>query len=406
MERYIKRIIDIQGKLKSKSLFLFGPRQTGKSSLIANQIQDDVKLSWSLLNARIRRRCQADPGVLRDEIETRGIHDGLVIIDEIQKVPELLDEVHLLIEETDIRFLLTGSSARRLKEQGVNLLGGRAGKMNLHPFVWPEIREFKPTLDRILKHGLLPSVFLSDTPDDVLDAYINVYLQEEIAGEGLVRQLPKFERFLEVAALTNAEEINYSNIASDVMMSRASITEWYGILYDTMIGFAVPPYTKTKKRKAVVTERFYFFDVGLVRFLLGLGDLVDTQTEYGKLFETYIAEELSAYLDYNKRKEKLSYWRTRQSSFEVDFVIGDEVAIETKTTKLVNENKDLRGLRALKEEGIFKKYIVVSRDSISRTTDDGIILLPWSLFLDWLWEGKIIGETSSHCEILPHKSAT
>ena len=390
MERYLKRIIDIQGKLKSKSLFLFGPRQTGKSSLIANQIQDDVKLSWSLLNVRIRRRCQADPGVLRDEIETRGIHDGLVIIDEIQKVPELLDEVHLLIEETDIRFLLTGSSARRLKKQGVNLLGGRAGKMNLHPFVWPEIREFKPTLDRILKYGLLPSAFLSDTPDDVLDAYINVYLQEEIAGEGLVRQLPKFERFLEVAALTNAEEINYSNIASDVMMSRASITEWYGILYDTMIGFAVPPYTKTKKRKAVETERFYFFDVGLVRFLLGLGDLVDTQTEYGKLFEAYIAEELSAYLDYNKRKEKLSYWRTRQSSFEVDFVIGDDVAIKTKTTKLVNESKDLRGLRALKEEGIFKKYIVVSRDNISRTTDDGIMLLPWNLFLDWLWEGKII----------------
>ena len=369
MEKYIQRIIDIQSKLKSKSLFLFGPRQTGKSSLM------------------IRRRCQADPGVLRDEIATRGIHDGLVIIDEIQKVPELLDEVHLLIEETDIRFLLTGSSARRLKEQGVNLLGGRAGKMNLHPFVWPEIKELNPTLDRILK---LPSVFLSDTPDDVLDDYINVYLQDEIAGEGLVRQLPKFERFLEVAALTNAEEINYSNIASDVMMSRGSITEWYGILYDTMIGFAVPPYTKTKKRKAVETERFYYFDVGLVRFLLGLMDIVDTQTEYGKLFETYIAEELSAYLDYNKRKEKLSYWRTRQSSFEVDFVIGDDVAIETKTTKLVNENKDLRGLRALQEEGIFKKYIVVSRDSISRTTEDGITLLPWNLFLDWLWDGKII----------------
>ncbi len=390
MEGYIKRVLDIETKLKSKSLFLFGPRQTGKSSLIANQIQDDVKLSWSLLNARIRRRCQEDPGVLRDEIETRKIHDGLVIIDEIQKVPELLDEVHLLIEETDIRFLLTGSSARRLKEKGVNLLGGRAGKMNLHPFVWPEVREFNPTLDRILKYGMLPSVFLSDRPDDVLDDYINVYLQDEIAGEGLVRQLPKFERFLDTAALTNAEEINYSNIAGDVMMSRASITEWYGILYDTLIGFSVPPYTKTKKRKAVDTERFYYFDVGLVRYLLGLDDIVDTQTEYGKLFETYIAEELSAYLDYNKRRERLSYWRTQQSSFEVDYVIGDEVAVETKTTKRVNEKKDLRGLRALKEEGIFKKYIVVSRDNISRTTDDGIILLPWNIFLDWLWEGKIL----------------
>ena len=143
--------------------------------------------------------------MLRDEIETRGFNDGLVIIDEIQKVPELPDEVHLLLEETDIRFLLIGSSARRLKEQGVNLLGGRTGKMNLHPFVWPEIRELNPTLDRILKYGLLPSVFLSDTPDDVLDDYINVYLQEEIAGEGLVRQLPKFERFLEAAALTHTE---------------------------------------------------------------------------------------------------------------------------------------------------------------------------------------------------------
>ena len=390
MGDYITRIINIQDKLQRKSMFLFGPRQTGKSYLIAHQINDDVKLSWSLLNARIRRRCQADPGVLRDEIETRGISDGLVIIDEIQKAPELLDEVHLLIEETDIRFLLTGSSARRLKEQGVNLLGGRAGKMNLHPFVWPEIRDSQPTLDRILMYGMLPSAFLSDDPEDVLDDYLNVYLQEEIVGEALVRQLPKFERFLEIAAITNAEEINYSNIASDVMMSRASITEWYGILYDTLIGFAVPPYTKTRKRKAIETERFYYFDVGIVRFLLGLKGLSDTQTEYGKLFETYIAQELLAYLDYNRRKERLSYWRTRQSSFEVDFVIGDDIAIETKTTKLIDEKKDLRGLRALKEEGIFRKYIVASRDSITRTTEDGILLLPWTEFLDWLWSGRII----------------
>ena len=390
MDTYIHRVIDIQSRLKSKSLFLFGPRQTGKSSLIANQIQDNVRLSWSLLNARIRRRCQTDPGVLRDEIETKGIKDGLVIIDEIQKVPELLDEVHSLIEETDIRFLLTGSSARRLKEKGVNLLGGRAGKMSLHPFVWPEIRGFEPALDRILMYGLIPSAFLSDEPESVLDDYVNVYLKDEIAGEGLVRQLPKFERFLEVAAMTAAEEINYSNIASDVMMSRASVTEWYGILYDTLIGFSVPPYTKTKKRKAVETERFYFFDTGLTRFLLGLNEISDSQTEYGKLFETYIAEELTAFLDYNHRRERLSYWRTRQSSYEVDFVIGDEVAIETKTTKQVNESKDLRGLRALKEEGIFRKYIVVSRDVISRTTDDGIVLLPWTVFLDELWTGKII----------------
>ena len=390
MDTYIHRVIDIQSRLKNKSLFLFGPRQTGKSSLIANQIQDDVRLSWTLLNARIRRRCQTDPGVLRDEIETKGIKDGLVIIDEIQKVPELLDEVHSLIEETDIRFLLTGSSARRLKEKCVNLLGGRAGKMSLHPFVWPEIRGFEPALDRILMYGLIPSAFLSDEPESVLDDYVNVYLKDEIAGEGLVRQLPKFERFLEVAAMTAAEEINYSNIASDVMMSRASVTEWYGILYDTLIGFSVPPYTKTKKRKAVETERFYFFDTGLTRFLLGLNEISDSQTEYGKLFETYIAEELIAFLDYNHRRERLSYWRTRQSSYEVDFVIGDKVAIETKTTKQVNEAKDLRGLMALKEERIFRKYIVVSRDVISRTTDDGIVLLPWTVFLDELWAGKIV----------------
>lgn len=390
MQSYINRILDIQSRVRRKSMFLFGPRQTGKTAMIDNQLDDDVRLVWSLLNANIRRRCQSDPSVLRDELATRGIKDGLVVIDEIQKVPDLLDEVHLMIEETDIRFLMTASSARRLRETGVNLLGGRAGKMNLHPFVWPEIRQFKPTLDRILTYGMLPSVFLSEEPDEVLDDYINVYLQEEIAGEGLVRQLPKFERFLEVAALTNSQGINYSNIASDVMMSRDSIREWYGILYDTMIGFAIPPYTRTKKRKAVETERFYYFDVGLVRFLLNLTEVSDTHSEYGKLFESYIAQELSAYLDYGRKRERLSYWRTRQSSFEVDFTIGDQVAVETKTTKLVNEKKDLRGLRALKEEGIFKKYIVVSRDEISRTTDDGILMLPWTVFLDELWDGKIV----------------
>lgn len=390
MQSYINRILDIQDRLKRKSMFLFGPRQTGKTAMIDNRLDDDVRLVWSLLNANIRRRCQSDPSVLRDELATRGIKDGLVVIDEIQKVPDLLDEVHLMIEETDIRFLMTASSARRLRKTGVNLLGGRAGKMNLHPFVWPEIRQFKPTLDRILTYGMLPSVFLSEEPDEVLDDYINVYLQEEIAGEGLVRQLPKFERFLEAAALTNSQEINYSNIASDVMMSRDSIREWYGILYDTMIGFAIPPYTRTKKRKAVETERFYYFDAGLVRFLLNLTEVSETHSEYGKLFESYIAQELSAYLDYGRKRERLSYWRTRQSSFEVDFTIGDQVAVETKTTKLVNEKKDLRGLRALKEEGIFKKYIVVSRDEISRTTDDGILLLPWTVFLDELWAGKIV----------------
>lgn len=390
MQSYINRILDIQSRVRRKSMFLFGPRQTGKTAMIDNQLDEDVRLVWSLLNANIRRRCQSDPSVLRDELATRGIKDGLVVIDEIQKVPDLLDEVHLMIEETDIRFLMTASSARRLRETGVNLLGGRAGKMNLHPFVWPEIRQFKPTLDRILTYGMLPTVFFSEEPDEVLDDYINVYLQEEIAGEGLVRQLSKFERFLEVAALTNSQKINYSNIASDVMMSRDSIREWYGILYDTMIGFAIPPYTRTKKRKAVETERFYYFDVGLVRFLLNLTEVSDTHSEYGKLFESYIAQELSAYLDYGRKRERLSYWRTRQSSFEVDFTIGDQVAIETKTTKLVNEKKDLRGLRALKEEGIFKKYIVVSRDEISRTTDDGILLLPWTVFLDELWDGKIV----------------
>lgn len=390
MKDYIQRIINIQDRLENRSMFLFGPRQTGKSYLINNQIKDDVKLSWTLLDSRVRRRAQSDPGILRDEIHAKAITDGLVIIDEIQKVPELLDEVHMLIEESNIRFLLTGSSARRLKEKGVNLLGGRAGEMHLHPFAWPEIRDLDPTLDNILKHGMLPSVFLSKEPEAILDDYVNVYLQDEIAGEGLVRQLPKFERFLEVAALSNAEEINYSNISSDVMMSRAAVTEWYGILYDTLIGYSIPPYTKTKKRKTVDTERFYYFDVGLVASLLGLDNISDTQSEYGKLFETYIAEELRAFLDYSNRKERLCYWRTRQSSFEVDFVLGDEIAIETKATRLVNEKKDLRGLRALMEEGIFKKYIVVSRDDIARITDDGILLLPWNEFLDWLWSGRIL----------------
>ena len=385
---YIKRILNLKDELKYQSLFLFGARQTGKTSYINNELKEDVKLQWTLLDSKTRRRADADPSSLRDEIYARQIKDGIVVIDEIQKVPELLDEIHLLIEETDIHFLLTGSSARKLREKGINLLGGRAGKYIFHPLVYPEIKDTDPTLEMIFRKGLLPSAYLSEMPEKILSNYVDVFLREEIAADAAVRKLPQFEQFLEIAAISNAEELNYSNIARDIMMSRQAVYEWYRLLVDTLIGFEVPAYTKTLRRKAVETSRFYFFDIGVVRSILGIDVPLPVQTEYGKFFENYIAMELRAYLDYNDKTETLSYWRTR-SGLEVDFTIGNTIAIETKTTKSVSSN-DLKGLRALKEENVFKKFIIVSRDETIKYTEDGILLLPWHEFLEWLWRGDIL----------------
>ena len=388
---YIRRILDINHDLERKSQFLFGPRQTGKTSWIMEELEG-VRFRFNLLDKKLVKALMDDPSLFAGMLRREGIASGLVVVDEIQKLPFLLDEVHNLIESTDIRFLLTGSSARKLRAQGTNLLGGRAGWKEMYPLVWPEIKSDARELDSIFRTGLLPAIYLSSDPDSDLFDYVQLYLNEEIQAEGIVRNLPSFERFLEIAALCNSEMINYENISKDVGVSRSAVISWFQILYDTLIAFEVPAYTKTKRRKAYASSKFYFFDLGVIRQLLGFERIEAGSAEYGKFFETYIAMELRAYISYRLRPKlnisPLCYWRSL-SGFEVDFILMEKVAIETKTARR-HTARDLKGLKALKEEGLFSRYILVCNEDYAQTTAEGIEIVPWRQFLDELWNGKII----------------
>ena len=386
---YFERCFDLSSVIKRKSLFLFGPRQTGKTSYIKKQLMNDteVGLFWTLLDGRLRIRLESDIGLLRQEVEVRNLHDCLIVIDEIQKCPKLLDEVHYLIEERNIRFLLTGSSARKLKNAGVNLLGGRASERHMHPFSFPEIGNHRNyNLRHIFEHGLLPPVFLSDDPNEDLSAYTNTYLSEEIAAEGAARNIPAFSNFLMIAALTNSQIINYTNIANDCKMSSQTIKQWYDILEKTLIGYKVESYTKTLKRKAFASPKFYFFDIAVARYLKAMPVPDENSSEFGEFFEQLVCMELKAWIDYRNPRSKLTYWRSL-SGYEVDFCLDDNLAIEVKASKNITD-KHLKGLRALREEGIFKKYIVVCQEEYPRMID-GILILPWKYFFGHLWENNL-----------------
>lgn len=371
--------------LKKKSMFLFGPRQTGKSSFIKHQLLgDDIALFWTLLDGRLRMRILADPGILRQEVEMKNLRDCIIVIDEIQKCPELLDEIHFLIEDRNIRFLMTGSSARKLKNTGVNLLGGRATERHFHPFNFAEIGKHPDyNLPFIFEHGLLPSMFLSENLDEDLAAYIDTYLTEEIAAEGAARNIPAFARFLTTAALTNSQLLNYTNIANDAQLPVQTVRQWYDVLESTLLGYQVPPFTKTKKRKAITTAKFYFFDIAIARSLRNIPSPAEGTTEAGEYFEQLVCMELKAWIDYTRPRSKLTFWRST-SNMEVDFCVDEEIAIEAKLTMNVTE-KHLKGLKALREENIFKRYVVVCQEEHPRLVD-GIEILPWKYFFAQLWK--------------------
>ena len=387
---YIQRKLDVSERLKQKSVLLLGPRQTGKTSYIKNQIATPAKAKWDLLNTRTRMQLERDPQLLYDQIAALDIdpESDYVVIDEIQKVPALLDVVHEVIEEKGIRFILTGSSARKLRAEGVNLLGGRASRVTLLPFVYDELKAIgEKDLDEIFLRGMLPPAWNDPDPDGFLDDYISTYLQDEIASEGVTRNLPGFGSFLQVAAMQSGEQLNYSNMANDIGMSRQSIANWYQVLEDTLLGFQLPPWKKSSKRKSVSITKFYLFDVGVTRRLSGIGVPADTQSDFGRLFENYIAMELKAWHDYNRRKDTLCYWRT-ETGTEVDFVLGDDIAIEVKATRNASQ-RNLDGLRKIGEERDFRYRILVCREPMPRMTDDGILILPWREFLSRLWSGGL-----------------
>lgn len=376
------RIIDIQSALEHKSLFLFGPRQTGKSTLLRSTFP--TAKYYDLLHDDIFRELSANPEIIRQALMPE---DRLIIIDEVQKLPRILDEVHSMIESRkDLRFILTGSSARKLRRGAANLLGGRAWTRHLHPLVSPELN-FGRLADR-LNFGGLPAIIDSPFPKEDLFSYIGNYLREEIAAEGLVRSVGSFSRFLPISAMLSGEQINVTEVASDCGVSPHMVREYLQILEDTLIGYQLPSYTATKKRKPVAKSKFYLFDVGVTNSLLKRTNIEPASELFGKALEQLIFCELRAYLDYTNNHIDLTYWRTL-SQIEVDFVLGNDVAIEVKAKSRIAK-RDINGLLALAEEIPLKRKIIVGMVKAKLTLDNGVEVCPVEDFFRDLWAGLIV----------------
>jgi predicted AAA+ superfamily ATPase len=373
----IERQLNLPALLEKKSHFLLGPRQTGKTFLIRQSLKG--ARIYDLLDTSVYLNLSHDPGRIAQEITAQ---DRIVVIDEIQRLPELLNEVHRLIEERRLHFLLTGSSARKLRRGGVNLLGGRARTKYLHPLTYRELG-VRFDLIRAIDRGLLPSIYFSDDPHADLQAYAGSYLQQEIVAEGVTRNIPAFSRFLRVAALCNGTIVNFTNVANDAQVARTTVYEYFEILKDTLILHELPAWRKSKKRKPLASSKYYFFDVGVVAALQGREFRPGTP-EFGEAFETYFLHELVSYSDYVSGAP-LSYWRST-SGFEVDFIIGDHTAVELKAKENLSA-QDLRPLLALAEEKKLRRYLCVSLEARPRKIA-GITALPLRQFLDELWGGE------------------
>lgn len=376
------RVLDIQKIIQRKSLFLFGPRQTGKSFYLKHHFKNS--LYYDLLKTDLFFRLTSNPSLLREEI-LADRENKIIIIDEIQKIPILLDEVHFLIEEYGRRFILTGSSARKLKYGASNLLAGRALTRHLYPLVSKEIVDYD--LERIINFGTLPAIYDSPEPIEDLEAYAGTYLKEEIQAEGAVRKLQQFSKFLNLASITNTEILNFSSIGSHLGLPAKTIREYFRILEDTLIGILLEPYTKTTKRKATTRAKFYYFDIGVANILANRLSIKPHTELFGKVFEHFICLELHAYLNYNKIRKPLTFWRSK-SGYEVDFLIGDNIAIEVKASAMVKD-KHCRGLNALAEDLDLEKKIIVSMDSNRRQLGD-IMVIPYREFLHLLWENNLL----------------
>jgi len=370
--------------LGKESCFLWGPRQTGKSTLLQYLFPDSPRYDLLLSDEFVR--LISNPALMREELLAKPPGNKPVIIDEVQKIPTLLDEVQWLIVNRGIQFILCGSSARKLKRSGANLLGGRALHYELFPLVSKEIPNFN--LLRALNHGLLPRHYLAENPQALLKSYIGDYLKEEIAAEAVTRNLPAFARFLEAAAFSNGQIVNYQNIAAECGVSAVTVKEYFQILVDTLIGRFVPAFQKRPKRRVIHAPRFYFFDVGIVNYLLKRESIKLGSENFGRAFEHFIYQELTAYRHYSGKNFDLAYWRTA-SQLEVDFILGNhEIAIEIKASRNIGP-QHLTGLKAFSEEYRIKQAIIVSLVPRPRLVDK-ILILPWQEFREKLWEGKVI----------------
>ena len=366
----------------NRSAFLWGPRKTGKTTLLQQQFQNacfidlldyDLFLTLSQRPTRLRQILGAQPS-------------KTVVVDEVQKVPQLMDEIHWLIENRGYQFIMCGSSARKFRRGKASLLGGRAWRFELYPLVTKEVEDFD--LERALYAGLLPAHYLSADSELDLKAYVHDYLKEEIQAEALTRNLPAFSRFLQTAAIVNGMLLNYSNAARESGVSVKTIREYYQILEDTLVGRRLFPWKKSKKRRLIETAKFYYFDIGIVSALLGYRRLTPGTSEYGRAFEHFILQECWAYRHYSRLDFAITFWRTA-SGAEVDIILGDaDVAIEVKSSE--NASERTRGLHLFREEHKCRKSLIVSRDPLPRRLSSNITVLPWQTFSKMLWQGEII----------------
>jgi uncharacterized protein len=387
------RILKIALPLK-QSAFLWGARKTGKSTYLTKNFKHSIR--YDLLQSELFLKYAKQPYLLRQEILALSPEKELkypIILDEVQRIPLLLNEVHWLIENTTASFILCGSSARALKRKTSNLLGGRAWKYHFYPLVYPEINDFD--LLKVLNTGLIPSHYLSSDISRSLEAYVQDYLKEEIMAEGLVRHLPAFARFLDTVAFSNGELVNFSNIARDCSVDSKTVKSYYEILVDTLLGYFIYPYSPRNPSRNLIFSmpKFYLFDVGVAGFLTKRSLNILKGNEAGRAFEHFIFMELMAYQGIRNKKWDIRFWRTKQG-LEVDFVLGDaEVAIEVKISSLVQKS-EITGLIAFNEEYAPHKAIVVSLDSAKRKLTHGdnkeILILPYQEFLKQLWNDELI----------------
>ena len=363
-----------------RSAFLWGPRKVGKSYWIQHHLPKATVLDF--LQTDVFAEYAARPALLRERYQH---HRGLIVLDEVQKIPAILDEVHWLMEHTGLSFLLTGSSARKLRRGHANLLGGRAWRKTMVPLSYGEV----DTLDveRVMTSGLLPPHYLSPNPLEDLRAYVADYLKEEIAAEAATQRIPSFAEFLRVAALTSSELLNYTNVARETGVSQKVVRSYFDILEGTYLGFRIPPWTKSKTRRMILAEKFYLFDVGVANYLARRQPRIGS-AEFGKAFEHYLLMELRAYQAYREPELPIAFWRTSAGQ-EVDFVVGDkELALEIKGSARVHEG-DLRSQVSLLEDWPIKHCVVVRLEREPRWVQKKIEVLAWRRFLERLWSGKL-----------------
>lgn len=370
-------------KSGNSSLFLWGARQTGKSTLIKEYFPE--ALSFDLLQSEVYQLLLSRPQAIR-EIVAANDAKQMIVIDEVQKIPILLNEVQWLIENKRKKFILTGSSPRKIIRENQNLLGGRALRYELYPLTTAEIPDFN--LEKALNNGLLPSHYLAENAELMLSAYVNSFLEDEIMAEARIRNLSIFMNFLQKAAFSNGEMVNYTSIAKDCGVSSVTVKEYFQILVDSMIGKYVYPYQKRPKRQVVNTPKFYFFDIGMVNHLLKRKNVVPETENYGNAFEHFIYMEINAHRHYSQKNYDISFWRT-STKLEVDFIVGEnELAVEVKSTDKV-QSSHIKNLRAFSEEYTVKHSIVVCNEIYPRLVGN-VLILPWREFLRRLWADELI----------------